>query len=70
MADEFPLIVKYGKDTLELRLPADATVAQLQVRAGCAPVARPCAANRRWSAAPPPLLLKTHPARPFTRNRC
>lgn len=32
MADEFPLTVKYGKETLELRLAADATVAQLQVR--------------------------------------
>lgn len=31
MADEFPLTVKYGKETLELRLPADATVAELQV---------------------------------------
>ncbi|PRW58592.1 LRR repeats and ubiquitin-like domain-containing protein [Chlorella sorokiniana] len=28
--DGFPLTVKYGKETLELRLPADATVGQLQ----------------------------------------
>lgn len=41
MAEEFSLTIKYGKETLDLRLPNDATVAQLQARGRAQSGSRP-----------------------------
>ena len=77
MADDFPLTVKYGKETLELRLPADATVAQLQVRAervGSLGVTAACSCRRTRGGNCPPSTqalarLQLHPTQAALEER-